>query len=188
MPVSTARALTFTPEEYFDWEETQDVRHEYAAGKVHRLPAESSDHHLVVSNCIAFLGNEVDRSGRYVLSSGMRLQIHDARYVYADASVVFGPPALRDETRRVLLNPAVVVEVLSDRTAVYDRGEKFALYREVPSIHTVVWVDSTRRWAEVAAKTNGVWAVPAPVTGGAVRLPSLGVDLALDGLYHGVEV
>ena len=188
MPTTAARKITFTPDEYFDWEERQEERHEYHHGDVYPMPGGTSEHFLVIGNWVRLLGNALLDVDALVYPDGMRLQINDARYVYPDVSVVLGVPAFRDESRRVLLNPTVVVEVLSDSTAVYDRGEKFAFYREVPSLREIVWVDPDRRWAEVAVKTDDVWALPAPVTGGAVALPSLGVELALDDLYHGVEV
>ena len=188
MPTTAARKITFTPDEYFDWEERQEERHEYHHGDVYPMPGGTSEHFLVIGNWVRLLGNALLDVGALVYPDGMRLQINEARYVYPDVSVVLGAPAFRDETRRVLLNPAVVVEVLSESTEVYDRGEKFALYREVSSLREIVWIDPARRWAEVAVKTDDVWALPAPVTGGAVVLPSLGVELALGDLYHGVEV
>ena len=188
MPVAAARTITFTPEEYFDWEERQQERHEYAHGQVYPMPGGTSEHFLIIGNWIVALRTALGDTAALVYPDGMRLQIHDDRYVYPDVSVVLGEPAFRDPKRRVLLNPSVAVEVLSQSTASYDQGEKFALYRQVPSLQEIVWVDSERRWAEVAVKTGGAWSLPAPVTGGTVALPSLGVEVALDGLYHGVDL
>ena len=188
MPTTAARKITFTPEEYFDWEERQEERHEYHHGEVYPMPGGTYEHFLVIANWIvAFRGALSDR-GASVLPDGMRVQINESRFVYPDVSVVLGEPAFRDESRRVLLNPTVVVEVLSESTEVYDRGEKFAFYREVASLREIVWVDPDRRWAEVAVKTNDAWALPAPVTGGAIALPSLGVEVPMDEVYRGVEV
>lgn len=188
MPVAAARTLTITPEEYFDWEERQQERHEYAHGHVYPMPGGTSEHFLIIANWIVALRMALGDTESLVYPDGMRLQINDARYVYPDVSVVLGKPAFRDPKRRVLLNPSVAVEVLSESTASYDRGEKFALFREVPSLREIVWVDSERRWAEVATNANGAWSLPAPVTDGVVRLPSLGVEVALADLYHGVDL
>ena len=97
-----------------------------------------------------------------VFPDGMRLQIND--YVYPDASVVVGGPQFREgPKRRVLPNPSVVVEVLSESTAAYDRGENYALYREVRPLREVVWVDSEHRSVEVAVKADGAWSIREPV-------------------------
>lgn len=185
MPVAAARTITFTPEEYFDWEERQDERHEYANGEVFPMPGGTYEHFLIIANWVRYLGTAL--TGAAALPDGMRLQIHEKRYVYPDVSVVVGQPAFRDATRRVLLNPSVAIEVLSESTEAYDRGEKFALYREVSSLREIVWVDSTRRFAEVAVNTAGTWSLPAPVADGQILLPSLGLAVPLDEIYRGVE-
>ncbi|WP_420456982.1 Uma2 family endonuclease [Rubrivirga sp.] len=188
MPVAAARTITFTPEEYFDWEERQEERHEYSRGEVYPTPGGTYEHFLIVSNVVGTLRLALGDAGA-VLPDGMRVQIHELRYVYPDTSVVLGEPAFREGSkRRVLLNPSVVVEVLSESTATYDRGETFALYREVASLREIVWVDSERRFVEVATKSDGTWALPSPVEDGRVELPSLGVTVAVDDLYRGVTL
>ena len=186
MPVAAKRTAVFTPEEYFDWEERQEERHEYAYGEVYTMPGGTSEHFLIIGNWVRLLGNALLEADALVYPDGMRVQIHDQRYVYPDVSVVVGAPEFRDPKRRVLTNPAVIVEVLSESTAAYDRGEKFGYFREVPSIQTIVWVDSERRFAEVAVKTDNAWSLPAPVLEGAVALPALGLEVALEDVYRGV--
>ena len=197
MPVAAApRTITFTPEEYFDWEERQDVPHEYANGEVYEMPGGTYEHFVVIANGVVALRAALDASTATVLPHGMRLQIHDRRFVYPDVSVVVGEPRFREGSkRRALLNPAVVVEVLSENrqvgeasTASYDRGEKYALYREVRSLREIVWVDSERRFAEVAFRANGAWSVREPVAEGLVSLPSLGIEVAVEDLYRGVDL
>ena len=187
MPVAAAQTITFTPDEYFDWEERQEERFEYANGQVYPMPGGTYEHFLIIANWVVALRDALGTAQAVVLPDGMRLQINDRRYVYPDVSVVLGEPSFRDGSRRrALLNPVVAVEVLSKSTAAYDRGEKFALYREVASLREIVWIDSERRWAEVATKADGAWSLPAPVEGGDVALPSLGLAVALDDLYRGV--
>ena len=190
MPVAAApRTITFTPEEYFDWEERQDVPHEYANGEVYEMPGGTAEHFLIIANWIVALRAQLDVASSSVFPDGMRLQIHDRRFVYPDVSVVDGEPRFREGSkRRALLNPSVVVEVLSESTAAYDRGEKYALYREVRSLREIVWVDSERRFVEVAVKANGAWSVREPVAEGLVSLPSLGIEVAVEDLYRGVDL
>ena len=189
MPVAAARTITFTPEEYFDWEERQDVPHEYANGEVFEMPGGTYEHFVIIANWVVALRAALSASTATVLPDGMRLQIHDRRYVYPDVSVILGEPRFREGSkRRALLNPWMVVEVMSESTAAYDRGEKYALYREVRSLREVVWVDSERRFVEVAVKADGAWSIREPVADGRVALPSLGVEVAVDDLYLGINL
>ncbi len=190
MPVVAApRTITFTPEEYFDWEERQDVPHEYANGEVYEMPGGTYEHFVIIANWVVALRAILGASAATVLPDGMRLQIHDRRFVYPDVSVVVGEPQFREGSgRRALLNPSVVVEVLSESTATYDRGEKYALYREVRSLREIVWVDSERRFVEVAVKSDGAWSVQEPVAEGRVSLPSLGIEIAVEDLYRGIDL
>ncbi|GAB5535238.1 MAG: Uma2 family endonuclease [Rubricoccaceae bacterium] len=187
MPAVAAKKWLITPEEYFDWEETQETAHEYAYGEVFPMPGGTAEHFIIIGNWVRLLGNALLDAGATVFPDGMRVQIHDERYVYPDVSVVMEPTQFRDESRRVLTNPTVVIEVLSESTAAYDRGEKFALYREVESLRDIVWIDSERRWAEVASRTNGVWTLPGPITNDQIELPSLELTISFDDLYRGVD-
>ncbi len=160
------------------------------------MPGGTAEHFLIIGNCVRLLGNALFDEPAFVFPDGMRLQINDRRFVYPDVSVVMGEPTFREGSRRwALLNPSVVVEVLSESTATYDRGEKLAgaglrlaLFCEVLSLREIVWVDSERRFVEVATKTDGAWALPSPVEDGRVELPSLGVTVAVDDIYRGVTL
>lgn len=189
MPAVAAKKWLITPEEYFDWEETQDIAHEYAYGEVFPMPGGTYEHFLIIANWIAVLHQAFRGTEHTVVPDGMRVQIHDERYVYPDVCVVTGSPQFRDDTRRVLVNPTVIVEVLSETTAAYDRGEKFALYREVASLQDIIWVDSERRWAEVARREDdGAWRLPGPVSNDQVEIASLELTVSFEDLYRGVEL
>ena len=185
MPAAAAATITLTPEEYFAWEARQDVPHEYADGEVFPMPGGTFPHFTLILNiAVAFRLALADRDA-HVLPDGMRLMIHDRRYVYPDVQVVLGDPAFRDDSQTTLANPALVVEVLSDSTAAYDRGEKFALYRDVASIQEVVFVDQNRPWVEVARRNDAGWLIEQAVTEGEVRLDSLGLAVGLGAIYEG---
>lgn len=187
MPVTAARTVLLTPDEYFSWEARQDVRHEYAYGEVFPMPGGTFNHFLIISNlAVAFRMALGDRPA-FVLTDGMRLQIHDERYVYPDVSVVLGAPAFRDGRRTTLTNPAVVVEVSSPSTAAYDRGEKLDLYQSVESIAAVLFVSTDARRVEVARRDADEWSLGAPVTAGDVSIEALGVSLALADAYRLVD-
>ena len=77
-------------------------------------------------------------------------------------------------------------EVLSSTTRAYDLGEKLALYRGVPSVRAVLYVDPEQRWAQLARRTETTWVRDEPVTEGTLEIGALGVTLALDDLYDGL--
>ena len=184
MPAVAARTLTFTPEEYFAWEAEQDVRHEYHFGEVYPMPGGTFAHAQAVMALGATLFNGLRGTDCVVLSEAMRVEVlKGAQYVYPDVTVVCGEPAFYDDGETTLLNPAVVCEVLSRRTADYDRGEKFALYRAVPSIQAVVFVDPERRSVQLARRTATSWARDEPVEHGPVEIGALGVTLAVGDLF-----
>ena len=189
MPAVAAKKWLITPEEYFDWEETQETAHEYAYGEVFPIPGGTASHFLIIANWIVVLRAALENTDALIFPDGMRLQIHDERYVYPDVTVVTETPRYRDARQRVLQNPSVVVEVLSESTAAYDRGEKFALYREVASLRDIIWIDSERRWAEVASRgEDGAWRLPGPVTDAQIEIASLELAISFDDLYQGVEL
>ena len=132
MPATAARTLTLTPEEYFAWEPTQTVRHEYHFGEVFPMPGGTFEHATVIANLTVALGVALRGHRCRLVSNEMRVQVlENGQYVYPDATVYCGPPAFVNERRTTLTNPTVVFEVLSDETRSYDLDGKFALYRGV---------------------------------------------------------
>ena len=187
MPAVAPRTLTFTPEDYFAWEDTQEERHEYHFGEVFPMPGGTFAHARMAASLTGALLVALRDTDCTVLSEAMRVEVlKDAQYVYPDVTVVCGEPAFYSDTETTLLNPTVVCEVLSSRTAAYDQGEKFAYYRNVPSIQAVLFVEPGRRWAQLARRTGTTWVRDEPVEEGAVEVGALGVTLALDDLYRGV--
>lgn len=187
MPAVAPRTLTFTPEEYFAWEEDQEERHEYHFGEVFLMPRGTFAHARTIASLTVALGVALRDTDCTVLSEAMRVEVlKDAQYVYPDVTVVCGEPAFYSDTETTLLNPTVVCEVLLPRTADYDRGEKFATYRSVPSIEAVLFVDPDRRWVQLTRRTEATWVRDRPVEEGAVEIGALGATLGLDDLYRGV--
>ena len=187
MPATLARTLTLTPEEYFAWEPTQKERHEYHFGEVFPTPGGTFAHATVIANLTIALGLALRGSRCRVLPEAMRVQVlENGQYVYPDATVYCGAPEFVNERRTTLTNPAAVFEVLSDETRAYDLDGKFALYRGVPSVQAVVWVEPEWRWARVAHRSGNSWHLGDPVTEGAVEIHALGISLPLGDLYDGL--
>lgn len=183
MPAVAPKTLTFTPEGYFEWEATQLERHEYHFGEVYPMPGGSSAHAELIAHLTFAFMLALRDSDCTVRSEAMRVEIDEDHYVYPDLSVTCGPSEFRSSTQTTLLNPTLVVEVLSPSTRSYDVGEKFELYRTLEPLREVLFVDSERRRVEVARRTADGWTLGGPVSEGEVRLASAGVVLDLDEVY-----
>lgn len=154
-------ALQTQPEYSFDdylaiEREAIDEKNEYAAGRVYAMTGASYNHNLVVSNLVAELRIQLKGRPCAVLSSDMRVRIESADACkYPDIVALCDEPRFYDGRRDVLMNPALLIEVLSPSTEAYDRGGKFAVYRTLPSLRKYVLVAQDRLSVEVFARQQG---------------------------------
>jgi Uma2 family endonuclease len=177
-----------SPEEYLDLERASEVRHEYAGGELFAMSGGTFEHSAIAANIGRLLGNALGERGFMALNSAMRIKIPAAdRYVYPDGSVVCGRPEFEDERRDTLLNPVLVIEVLSDSSEAYDRGDKFAHYQTVASIREVVLASQKAPRIEVFARqADGSWVLRVYGPGARAALSSVGCDIDVDDVYRGV--
>jgi Uma2 family endonuclease len=123
-----------TPAEYLAWEREQVDKHEYHAGDVFAMAGGSPRHNWISGNVQSILKRSLD-ARCFTFPSDQRIVFDEGRrYVYPDVSVVCGPIVLQDRTSDVVVNPSVLVEVLSSTTEQYDRGLKWEGYQCLPSV------------------------------------------------------
>ena len=130
-------------EDYFRREERALDKHEFHEGEILAMSGNNYEHSLIAANLIREVGNRLKGSRCRPLDSNMRVSvIPGAHYVYPDVTIVCGEPQFDplDNKPRSLLNPKVIIEILSESTEAYDRGEKFAKYRQIPSLEGYVLV------------------------------------------------
>jgi len=176
-----------TVDEYFRFEETSPVKHEYVAGDVYAMSGTTARHDRIATNVLVRLSLAA-RSGRCdVFSDSMRVQVAGDRYYYPDVTVVCTPVAGSDI---VVRNPCVVVEVTSPSTARIDHGEKLDAYRSIPTLQAYLIIDHRRRRVERHARDAqiGAWQREEILGEGGVRVPCLDVELTLDEIYERVEL
>lgn len=125
-------------------------------------------------------------------NSDPRVRAPDGTAHYPDVSALCGEPAFSDEVRDELLNPSVVVEVLSEGTEGYDRGEKFEHYATIPSLQAYVLVASDRRRIELRERRrlgqDDVWTLRTFGPGERVAIAPLGCEIAVDDVYASVAI
>ncbi len=134
-----------TTDEYLHREREAEFRSEYFRGEMFAMAGASANHNLIVLNAGASLREQLKKKPCRVYPSDLKLRIEaTGLYTYPDLSVVWGEPQLDTDAGDVLLNPIVLIEVLSDSTEAYDRGKKFEHYRTIPSLKHYVLIAQDR--------------------------------------------
>jgi len=138
-----------TPQEYLARERRAETKSEYLRGEVFAMSGASREHNLIASNVAAELRQQLRDRDCEVYPSDMRVKVSPTGlYTYPDVTVVCGEPEFEDAAVDTLLNPKVVVEVISPSTADYDRGGKFTHYRRLASLREYVLISQDRPLVE----------------------------------------
>src|SRR5262245_7942569 len=175
--------------EYLARERAGDTKHEFFAGQVYALAGGSEQHNLIAGNVLASLHAQVRKRSCTVYPSDMRLKIpHTNLYTYADISVVCGQAQFEDVQRDILLNPNVIVEVLSPSTENYDRGKKFQNYRTLDSAHEYLLIaQDTYHIEHYIRQPDNQWLLSeADSLDATIELPTINCTLALADVYEKV--
>ena len=139
MTIPPRRHMTIA--EYLAYERTSDGKHGYYAGEIFAMAGGSVQHNIIVANTIASLHGQLRRRECTVCPSDMRVHIpRTGLYTYPDVSVVCGQMYFQDSESDTLLNPTVIIEVLSPSTENYDRGKKFQNYRMLDTLREYVLI------------------------------------------------
>lgn len=177
----------FTFEEYLILEETSRARHEFLGGHVWAMAGGTPEHGAVAANVIVLLGNQLrDRPCR-VFTSDVRVRVKTTGLAtYPDVSVVCGQLQTDpdDPKGNTVINPTVVVEVMSPSSEEYDRGEKLAQYKQIGALREIVLVAHEEQRIEVWRRDEDRWQLQLARGGAAARLEAIGCELPLDDVYR----
>ncbi len=180
-----------TEEEYLDLEELSETKNEYFNGEIFAMSGASFNHIICTGNINASLNNQLKKRDCRVLNSDMRVLIKKTGlYTYPDTTVVCGKSELKKHKGlETLLNPTVIVEVLSPTTADYDKGAKFEHYRTINSLqeYILVWQDK-KRVARYTKQTDNSWLLTDFIGEDAkIELKSIECQITMDDIYDKVE-
>jgi Uma2 family endonuclease len=187
----------YTIEDYFAIEESSPIRHEYFDGEVFAMAGASLRHNLITGNVFGGLRSKLDGSSCQAFVSDLRLRTPGGLLTYPDVMAICGKVELSAIDRLdTVLNPVLIVEVLSDSTRDYDRGEKFRLYSEVSSLREYVLVEQRKMFVEcysASALPGDSWRDRWELkeyTGPdeRVEILSVGVHLLVNEIYAGVDL
>lgn len=175
----------YSEDDYFAVEADSGIRHEFYQGEIFAMAGASLVHNHLSANVLTALRGAVRSQGYSAFGSDLRVKTPAGLFTYPDVMVVCGPIALSPDRPDTVTNPSVIVEVLSDATRDYDRGEKFALYQAIPTFQEYLLIEQDRvaveHWQRQA---TGDWTMQAYASlEKAVTLATVGVTLSLREVY-----
>lgn len=186
-------ASRLTLDEYRAMEETNPERHEYRNGEIITMPGGSAAHSAIASNLLIYLGFLLRDTDFRLYGSDLRVWISDYQCgTYTDLMVVNGEPEFNGDRTDEILNPLLIVEVLSPSTEAYDRGDKFRKYRSLASFCEYLLVSQTEPYIEQYHNLDQnrndrwQWQVHSHLEQ-AIVLHSLSVDLPLTEIYRRIQ-
>ena len=180
-----------TEEEYLAIDRAAEVRSEFLDGEMWAMSGGSMRHARLAVNISGELHNALRGSNCQAFTSDLRVRVMPRRmYAYPDVTVVCGKPVLADERQDILLNPAVIFEVLSPTTEKYDRGAKFRYYLAIDTLKDYILVDQfAMRVEQYTRGTAGAWTFRAyQQAEDELKIDSIGVALPLARIYDRVEL
>jgi Uma2 family endonuclease len=187
--MSTVPKRFLTPEEYLAQERRAAFKTEYYQGETFAMAGASREHNLIVGNVVREVGNGLKGQRCEVYPSDMRVKVSaTGLYTYPDVTVVCDTPEFEDEHRDTLLNPTLLVEVLSDSTEAYDRGAKSEQYRKLSSLREYLLIAQDRSHVErYMRQPDGGWLLrEVAEPDGVVALGSVPVVLPMSEIYRQV--
>lgn len=181
---------TYTAEKYLALDRAAPFKSEFHDGHIYAMVGASREHNLISVNISRELSLQLKGRPCETYANDMRVKGARAnKYHYPDVAVVCGRPELEDEHGDTLLNPTVLIEVLSDSTEAYDRGEKFADYRKLPSLREYLLVAQHTPWIERYVRQGEVWILTeAEGLESSMAIESIGCTLALREVYDKVPM
>lgn len=188
METAAAQAI-FTPEEYLARERKALDKSEYHDGRIYAMPGASRKHNLITGNTLAELHVQLRNRVCEVYPSDMRVKVSSTgTYTYPDVVVVCEEPQFEDSYFDTLLNPTVLIEVLSPSTAAYDRGEKFASYQKLDSLCEYVLISQDRIRVEYYLRQQQTWDLTEfHSLSDVFQLVSIACELSLQEIYAKVQ-
>jgi Uma2 family endonuclease len=180
----------FTREEYLAIERAADHRSEFVNGRIYAMAGASLRHTHIVRNLIVAISNRLVGRPCEAYSNDLRVKVSETgMYTYPDVVGLCEEPRLEDDYGDTLLNPAVIIEVLSESTERYDRGDKFAHYRRIDTLREYILVAQDKVSVEQYVRHGDHWMLSEISDLDAVlRIEALGCEVALRDVYDRVHL
>jgi Uma2 family endonuclease len=189
LPQAFVEKETCTEDEYFAFEREAFGRWEYRGGEIRAMSGGTDDHNTIAVNIGATLRNALSPRGYRVYVADMKVHTGDGVNTFPDVAVVCGPRQYHRGKTDIIINPVLIVEVLSDSTQGYDRTEKFDHYKTIPTLTDYLLVAPDEARVLLYTRQDDHWDFR-DVSGlqSAISLPSVGTTLALADIYALIEL
>lgn len=175
--------------DYLAMDRAADLKSEFVDGRIVAMGGGSRDHSRIKLNLAWIARGQLEGGDCEAFDSDLRVRVDAQRYAYPDLTVVCGESRFADERADVLLNPTLVVEVLSPSTEATDRGEKWARYRRMDSLRGYLLVSQDQPLLELFTRRGDLWTFrEARGLGARQEIPEVGLRIALADLYARVDV
>lgn len=177
-------------EAYLEHESSSNVKHEFLDGEIYAMAGGTLEHAVIAVNVSSALNRQLSGGRCVVASSDLKVRVlATGLATYPDATVLCGEIERDLKSRDVVLNPTLLVEVLSDSTEAWDRGEKLDHYKRIPSLRECVLVSHRERRVEVVTRASeDQWRTRVAGAGETLALDSIGCTLAVDDVYSSVDI
>lgn len=190
-PIPVDGKLKITIQEYLDMEEASQEKHEYYRGEVFAMSGPKVPHNIIAVNLLSQLSTKLKGKSCRPFNSDQRIHIEkNTLFTYPDISIICGEIISLNNDEWNVLNPTVLVEVLSPSTKNYDRGEKFMLYRDIPTLKEYILVDSEMIHIEAfRLNTRDHWELEEyRDTSEILPMPSVHISMALTEICEGTKL
>ncbi len=185
----SATATRLTLAEYEARERQAFTKSEYFRGEMFAMAGGSLEHSLIATNFTREAGNQLKGKPCVPYNSDLRIKVEaTGLYTYPDASIVCGRSQFDADTKGTVVNPAVLVEVLSDSTETYDRGKKAAHYRQIESLRELILISQTEPHIEIySRRDDATWSfVEYRAITEVLTIDSVGVSIPLSEIYRNI--
>ena len=190
-PAKKKKKNKLTPEEYLEWESNALQKHEYYRGELFAMAGASVRHNVIAKNLMIGIG--VRLQGKQCQPYGSDLRIHipeNTLFTYPDISIICRDIVEEETNDDYTIEPAVIIEILSPSTKGYDRGEKFRLYRDIPTLKEYILIDSESIAIEAfRINASGHWELEEYKSLNEVLpIPVVDITIPLHDIYEGTKL
>jgi Uma2 family endonuclease len=177
----------FTPEQYLEVERISPIKHEYIDGQSIAMAGATKAHVLITGNLSALLLNPLRGSGCIVYATDMKVRLPQSRLFYYPALAVTCDDEDKNSNEDFICHPKLLIEVLSDSTEAFDRGDKFADYKAIASLEEYVLIHQNQVLVELFRRVETLWVAEIYHPGDRVEFASIGFSCPIAHLYENLD-